>query len=171
MGNKATYHFSENAWRMYSIYYGCISLMFLVYYFTICLPPAVPSLVDVSWLSKCIYGQPKTGCEQCGYCSSAFAPKWPQKQSQSVSWAFKYFMGGMPSDPPNLACLRMYTYTPDNAYACIRTHQTTMATGLIMHGKTSSFCALASSFRFRLDCACALWTLSRDIMCVYSTAS
>ena len=87
---------------------------FLVYYFTICLPPAVPSLVDVSWLSKCIYGQPKTGCEQCSYCSSAFAPKWPQKQSQSVSWVFKNFMGGMPSDPPNLACLCMYTYTPDN---------------------------------------------------------
>lgn len=44
-----------------------------------------------------------------------------------------------------------------HAYACIRTHQTTMATGLIMHGKTRSFCALASSFKVsRLDCACAL---------------
>lgn len=43
-----------------------------------------------------------------------------------------------------------------HAYACIRTHQTTMyllATGLIMHGKTRSFCA---SFKAsRLDCACA----------------
>ena len=56
----------------------------------------------------------KTGCEQCNYCSSAFAPKWPQKQSQSASWVFKNFMGGMPSDPPNLACLCLYTYTPDN---------------------------------------------------------
>ena len=47
-----------------------------------------------------------------------------------------------------------------HAYACIRTHQTTMyllATGLIMHGKTRSFCALASTFKAsRLDCACAL---------------
>ena len=146
---------------MFMLYKLDILPTFLVYYFTICLPPAVPSLVDVSWLSKCIYGQPKTGCEQCSYCSSAFAPKWPQKQSQSVSWVFKNFMGGMPSDPPNLVCLCMYTYTPDN-------HVPSGYGPDHARYKTRSFCA---SFKAsRLDCACVLWTWSRDIMCVYSTA-
>ena len=40
--------------------------------------------------------------------ASASAPKWPQKQSQSIKIS-KIFLGSIPPDPPSLACLCMHS--------------------------------------------------------------
>ena len=66
--------------------------------------------------------------EPCSYYCSASVPKWPQKQSQSISLV-KFSWGSMPPDPPSLACLCMHTFTSRD------THVTPllkiMATGLV----------------------------------------
>ena len=78
-----------------------------------------------------------------GYYGSASVPKWPQKQSQSISFQ-KVSCGSMPADPPSPACLCMHLFTSD-------THVTPLLKSLATGLKNSQYRRRTDNYHPVLD--------------------
>ena len=55
---------------------------------------------NVSWLSKCIYGEPKIFCEPCSYYDPFSVPQWPLRSNLRGSHFQKISRRSMPPRPP-----------------------------------------------------------------------
>ena len=137
VGNKATYHFSENAWKC-TVYIMDIFFLYkldVLLTFLDTVSPSVSHLLYLLlWMSAGLANAFMDSQKLDANLVATAALLLLQNDLRSnlkVSLEFLKISWG--------ACLQ--TPLILHAYACIRTHQTTMyllSTGLIMHGKTRS---------------------------------